>query len=93
MICWQKSPDDSDIDLYPEGCDGKQSIILLFDIGEDEKVLTALHKKEYVKLVCKEATLKKEFPDQVKMKSWKACVIHVKLTVFQLTISHSFVIF
>lgn len=61
-----KSPDDSDIDLYPEGCDGKQSIILLFDIGEDEKVLTALHKKEYVKLVCKEATLKKEFPDQYK---------------------------
>lgn len=70
MICWQKSPDDSDIDLYPEGCDdcAKQAIVFLFDIGEKDKVLTALHKKEYVKLVCKEATLKKEFPDQVRMK-------------------------
>lgn len=63
-----KSPDDSDIDLYPEGCDdcAKQAIVFLFDIGEKDKVLTALHKKEYVKLVCKEATLKKEFPDQYK---------------------------
>lgn len=63
-----KSPDDSDIDLYPDGCEdcGKQAIIFLFEIGEKDKVLTALHKKEYVKLVCKEATLKKEFPDQYK---------------------------
>lgn len=63
-----KSPDDSDINLYPEGCEdcGKQAIINLFDIGVNDKVLTALHKREYVKLVCKEATLKKEFPEKHK---------------------------
>lgn len=44
MICWQKSPDDSDIDLYPEGCEecGKQAIIFLFEIGEKDKVLTRI---------------------------------------------------
>ncbi|XP_061170066.1 uncharacterized protein LOC133179296 [Saccostrea echinata] len=57
-----ESPEDSDINLYPEGCDGKQSILNLFLVTE--KDLQACHKKEYVKLVCKEAALKREFPEK-----------------------------
>ncbi|XP_062621735.1 uncharacterized protein LOC134283291 [Saccostrea cucullata] len=58
-----ESPADSDISLYPEGCDdfGKTSILNLFDITQGD--LKACHKREYVKLVCKEAALKREFPE------------------------------
>jgi hypothetical protein len=61
----QESPGECDLDLYPEGCDdcAKQSIINLFDITKNE--VLACHKREYVKLVCKEAALKREFPSEV----------------------------
>lgn len=61
------SPSDSELDLYPEDCDdfAKISIINLFDATEKTKNLKACHKKEYVRLVCKEAALKKDFPEEV----------------------------
>jgi hypothetical protein len=53
------------LDLYPEGCDdcAKQSITNLFEITKNE--VEACHKREYVKLVCKEAALKQGFPKEV----------------------------
>lgn len=66
---WQKPSDDLDVQLWPEGCDdcAKESIMHLFEVSKNEPILKPEHMREYVKLVCKEAALKKDFPKEVRM--------------------------
>lgn len=63
---YEKPSDDLDVQLWPEGCEdcAKESIMNLFEVSKNEPILKPEHMREYVKLVCKEAALKKDFPKE-----------------------------